>query len=58
MRSGCKAPYGEKKDAPDPTPASPEELDRMLRSPRMLEVTLVGVIGLMAIIVLMVLKPF
>lgn len=55
---GVKAPYGEKKDAPDPIPASPEELDRILRSPRMLEVTLVGAVGLAAIIVLMVLKPF
>ena len=55
---GAKAPYGEKKDAPDPTPASPEELDRILRSPRMFEVTLVGGIGLSAIITLMVLKPF
>lgn len=55
---GVKAPYGEKKDAPDPTPAKPEELDRILRSPRMFEVTAVGGIGLTAIIVLMVLKPF
>jgi hypothetical protein len=55
---GVKAPYGEKKDAPIPTPASPEELDRILRSPRMFEVTAVGGIGLTAIIVLMVLKPF
>lgn len=55
---GVKAPYGEKKDAPIPTPASPEELDRILRSPRMFEVTAVGGIGLSAIIVLMVLKPF
>jgi len=55
---GVKAPFGEKKDAPDPIPASPEELDRILRSPRMFEVTLVGGIGLVTIIVLMVLKPF
>jgi hypothetical protein len=55
---GVKAPYGEPKDAPDPTPATPEELDRILRSPRMFEVTLVGGIGLASIIVLMVLKPF
>jgi hypothetical protein len=55
---GVKAPFGEKKDAPDPTPASPEELDRILRSPRMFEVTVVGGIGLVTIIVLMVLKPF
>jgi uncharacterized membrane protein len=55
---GIKAPFVEKKDAPDPTPASPEELDRILRSPRIFEVTLVGGIGLVTIIVLMVLKPF
>ena len=55
---GIKAPFADKKDAPDPTPASPEELDRILRSPRMFEVTAVGGIGLTAIIVLMVLKPF
>jgi hypothetical protein len=55
---GVKAPFGEKKYAPDPMPASPEELDRVLRSPRLFEVTLVGGIGLLAIIVLMVLKPF
>jgi hypothetical protein len=55
---GVKAPYGEKKDAPNPTPVSPEELDRILRSPRMFEVTVVGGIGLVTIIVLMVLKPF
>jgi len=55
---GVKAPFGEKKDAPEPIPASPEELDRILRSPRMFEVTVVGGIGLVTIIVLMVLKPF
>jgi len=54
---GVKAPYGEKKDAPEPTPASPDELDRILRSPRMFEVTAVGGIGLAAIIILMVLQP-
>lgn len=54
---GMKQP-GDKKDAPDPEPASPEELDRILRSPRMFEVTAVGGIGLTLIIVLMVLKPF
>ena len=55
---GVKAPFGEKKDAPEPIPASPEELDHILRSPRMFEVTVVGGIGLVTIIVLMVLKPF
>lgn len=55
---GIKAPYGEPKDAPDPEPATPEELDRILRSPRIFEVTVVGGVGLAAIIALMVLKPF
>ena len=54
---GIKAP-SEKKDVPDPEPASPEELDRILRSPRMFEVTVVGGIGLAAIIILMVQQPF
>jgi hypothetical protein len=35
-----------------------EELDRMLQSPRMFEVTIVGSVGLVVIIGLMVLKPF
>lgn len=55
---GEKAPYGEPKDAPTPTPASPEELEAILTSPRMLEVTLVGGIGLVVIIGLMILRPF
>lgn len=55
---GMKAPFSDPKDAPDPEPASPEELDRILRSPRIFEVTLVGGIGLVTIIVLMLLKPF
>ena len=55
---GQKAPYGEPKDAPDPQPASAEELDALLRSPRMFEVTAVGGIGLAIIILLMTLKPF
>ena len=54
---GIKQPFVDKKDAPDPVPASPEELDRILRSPRIFEVTAVGGIGLAAIIILMVLKP-
>jgi energy-coupling factor transporter transmembrane protein EcfT len=55
---GQKAPYGEPKDAPDPTPASAAELEAILTSPRMFEVTAVGGIGLALIIGLMVLKPF
>ena len=55
---GVRPPYGYPKSAPDPTPASPEELDALLRSPRVFEVTLVGGIGLIVIIGLMVLKPF
>jgi len=39
-------------------PATPEELDAILRSPRMFEVTAVGGLGLLVIITLMVLKPF
>jgi hypothetical protein len=35
-----------------------EELDRMLRSPRIFEVTMVGSVGLAVIIGLMALKPF
>ena len=54
---GVKA-ASDKKDAPDPTPASPEELDQILRSPRVFEVTAVGGIGLAVIIFLMILKPF
>ena len=54
---GIKQPFADKKDAPNPVPASPEELDRILRSPRMFEVILVGGVGLATIIVLMVLKP-
>ncbi|MGH2392504.1 MAG: DUF2269 family protein [Candidatus Limnocylindria bacterium] len=55
---GVKSPFADKKDDPDPIPASPEELERLLRSPRMFEVTLIGGIGLATIIALMVLKPF
>lgn len=55
---GVRPAFGYPKDAPDPVPASPEELDALLRSPRMFEVTLVGGIGLVVIIALMVLKPF
>ena len=55
---GVRPPYGYPKDAPDPTPATAEELDALLRSPRVFEVTLVGGVGLLVIIGLMVLKPF
>ena len=55
---GVRPPYGYPKDAPDPTPASSEELEALLTSPRMFEVTAVGGIGLVIIIGLMVLKPF
>jgi hypothetical protein len=54
---GIKSPFADKKDDPDPIPATPEELDRILRSPRIFEVTAVGGIGLATIIILMVLKP-
>jgi energy-coupling factor transporter transmembrane protein EcfT len=55
---GMKVPYVEPKDAPPPTPASAAELEAILTSPRMFEVTAVGGIGLGIIIALMVLKPF
>jgi uncharacterized membrane protein len=55
---GVRPAFGYPKDAPDPTPASPEELEAILQSPRMFEVTAVGSIGLVVIIWLMVMKPF
>ncbi len=54
---GLPPPFS-KPDVEPPVPISAEELDQMLRSPRVFEVTAVGGIGLAVIIVLMVLKPF
>jgi hypothetical protein len=54
---GMKPPFS-KPEVEGPTPVTAQELDRMLQSPRMFEVTLVGSVGLVVIIGLMVLKPF
>jgi hypothetical protein len=54
---GMTAPFS-KPEAEAPTPVSAEELDRMLRSPRMFEVTIVGTVGLIALIILMMFRPF
>jgi hypothetical protein len=54
---GLPPPFS-KPDVVAPEPASSDELDRMLTSPRMFEVTAVGGIGLALIIVLMSLQPF
>jgi hypothetical protein len=50
--------YQDKKDAPDPTPSSPEELDALLDSDRPALLTLIGGGGLLVIIWLMLFKPF
>lgn len=54
---GMKPPMS-KPETEAPVPISAEELDRMLRSPRMFEVTIVGSVGLVVIIVLMMFRPF
>jgi hypothetical protein len=54
---GMKPPFA-KPEVEAPTPVTAEELDRMLRSPRIFEVTMVGSVGLAVIIGLMALKPF
>lgn len=54
---GLPPPFS-KPDAEAPEPLPAEELDRMLRSPRMFEVTVVGGIGLLVIVCLMTLQPF
>ena len=46
------------KDKPPPTPLSPEELAVMLESRRPFELAAVGVAGFVAILYLMILKPF
>ncbi len=50
--------YQDKKDDPDPVPASPAELDALLDSDRPALLTLIGGGGLLVIIWLMVFKPF
>jgi hypothetical protein len=50
--------YQTAKDAPDPTPASPEVLAALLDSRRPDVIGLVGVIGLLVLLWLMMFKPF
>lgn len=54
---GLPPPFA-KPDAEAPAPIPAEDLDRMLRSPRMFEVTVVGGVGLLVIVCLMSLQPF
>lgn len=50
--------YQTAKDAPDPTPISPEELAVLVDSRRPDVIGLVGVIGLLVLLWLMMFKPF
>jgi hypothetical protein len=50
--------YQDRKDAPDPTPADPQELERLLMSGRPIGVAVVGLGGIAIITWMMVLKPF
>jgi len=50
--------YQTPKDAPDPTPVSPEELALLVDSRRPDVIGLVGVIGLLILLWLMMFKPF
>ena len=52
------APNMGPKDAPQPPPATPEELDALLGSGRPNLITVIGLGGLLLILALMVLKPF
>lgn len=54
---GQKA-YSDPKDAPDPTPASPEELERLLDSNRAVVLGAIGGGGLLVILWLMLMQPF
>jgi hypothetical protein len=54
---GQKA-YGDKKEADPPAPLSAPELAAMLDSPRPVWLTAIGGIGIVAIVWLMVVKPF
>lgn len=51
-------PYNAPKDAPDPVPASPEELAVLLSSGRAFELAGIGGAGLLILVWLMVAKPF
>ena len=50
--------YGTPKDAPDPTPVSPDELATLVDTRRPDVIGLVGVIGLLILLWLMMFKPF
>lgn len=50
--------YGDKADAPLPTPVSPDELAAIVSTGQPVALALVGGVGLLAILWLMVLKPF
>lgn len=50
--------YMTPKDAPDPTPASPEELAALLDSRRPDVIAIVGVVALLILLWLMYFKPF
>ena len=50
--------YQTPKDAPDPTPVSPEELALLVDSRRPDVIGLVGVVGLLILLWLMMFKPF
>lgn len=51
-------PYNAPKDAPDPVPSSPEDLDALLSSGRAFELAGIGGVGLLVLTWLMVAKPF
>jgi hypothetical protein len=50
--------YQTRKDAPDPTPVSPEALAALLDTRRADVIGLVGVVGLLVLLWLMMFKPF
>ena len=50
--------YQDKKDAPDPVPSSPQELDALLMSHRPDLLAAIGGIGLLVLLWLMLFKPF
>ena len=50
--------YQTPKDAPDPTPVSPDELAALVDSRRADYIGLIGVIGLLVLLWLMMFKPF
>ena len=50
--------YQTPKDAPDPTPASPEELAALLDTRRADVIGIIGIVGLLVLLWLMYFKPF